>query len=390
MFSCKVKISTIILTICMIGFLKPPFTSSIPILDTSFNSFRVIGFIVIVVHCLSKKVTISMFTKGMICYELIYVLITIYRNGNLSQSVIVAATVIGELILFEIAIKKGQKNFADFLNLICRILSVYVILNLISIWLLPQGFDLTENKSPIYFLGIHNRFIFWMLPLISFSCLSAYLKRGKLSYKQYIIHFICLFTLLGRNAVGGALGLLLFYIFWILIQKRKAVWADYRLYLIVYITFWLALTFSDSLVSLTNITLLNNKEGSLAARLNLWTKGINYLATDLNHLLLGYGLEIDNVIKVKFWYSHLHNNLLNVAYQTGIIGVVTYCIPFVSLIRPFLEFKYDNSARIVSFTLLIFFMILLVDTYDIYGHFYVFGVIGSNFKFISSQNGNKS
>ncbi|SFH62457.1 O-antigen ligase [Lachnospiraceae bacterium NLAE-zl-G231] len=379
----KISLDTLILAICILGFLKPPFTIVYPKLDLFFNSFRIVSLALVIIYFFSKKIRVSYFSKLLIVFELFLIVCTYYRNGNTVQALISALTIIGEVILFEIAIKSGKKKFINFIDFLTTVLSIYVVLNILSIIFLPEGFTVTENNTPLYFLGIHNRFAFWMIPLISLSCLSSYLKKGKLKIRQYVIHMLCLLTLINRNATGAVISVLFFYVFIIFIQKNKAKWADYRIYLLIYLIIWLGFTFFGFLDAFSWLTVnFLKKSGSLEARLSLWEKGKMYLTKDISHLLFGYGLESDSILKQKFWYSHLHNNLLNIIYQTGIIGGVLYCLPFSVLIIPFKKYKYNNVCRILSFSIFIFLIMLLVDTYDLYGHFYILGVIGGNIDYL--------
>lgn len=176
----KISLDTLILAICILGFLKPPFTIVYPKLDLFFNSFRIVSLALVIIYFFSKKIRVSYFSKLLIVFELFLIVCTYYRNGNTVQALISALTIIGEVILFEIAIKSGKKKFINFIDFLTTVLSIYVVLNILSIIFLPEGFTVTENNTPLYFLGIHNRFAFWMIPLISLSCLSSYLKKGKL------------------------------------------------------------------------------------------------------------------------------------------------------------------------------------------------------------------
>lgn len=375
--------SSVILAVCLIGYLKPPFASWHPMLSLLFNGLRMVSLALTVAYAVVSCVKLSKFTWVMIAYQLVYILTTIFRQGNVAQAIIGAATIVGEIVLFETAVKR---NLVNFLRTICAILTVYVVLNLLTVMFIPQGLYLTENNSPVFFLGMHNRFVFWMLPLICLSSVYAYLTVGKLTWKQYAIHAICLATLILEWAVGAMIGLLIMVAYFLVVDRMSVSVADYRLYLVIYLLLWVTMTFMDTLDAWDWLTYgIFGKSDTLDARLRLWTKGKKYLFSDLSHFLFGCGLESDAVIKEKFWYVHLHNNLLNVMYQTGLVGAAVYTSAFLTIIKPLVRFKDHPVGKLLAFTLFAFFIMLLMDTYDLYGHFYVLGVLAANIPIILKQ-----
>lgn len=378
-----VTCSAVILTVCLIGYLKPPFASWHPTLSLLFNGLRMVSLALTAAYAIVSCVKLSKFTWAVIAYQVIYILITVFRQGNIAQAIIGAATITGEIVLFETAIKR---NLLSFLRTICTILTVYVVLNFFTVVFIPRGLYLTENNSPVFFLGMHNRFVFWMLPLICLSSMYAYLTVGRLTWKQYAIHAVCLATLITEWAVGAMIGLLIMMAYFLIVDKVSIAVADYRLYLIIYLLLWVTMTFMDTLDAWDWLTYgIFGKSDTLDARLRLWAKGKKYLFSDLSHFLFGCGLESDAVIQKKFWYVHLHNNLLNVMYQTGLIGAIVYSSAFCTIIRPLVRFKSHPVGKLLAFALFAFFIMLLMDTYDLYGHFYVLGVLAANIPAIIRQ-----
>ena len=372
----KEKLTTALFLFCMVGYLKPSFISEISIWNNFFNIVRVISLIIVLIYTFKYKFHLSIPAKMIIVYFIYYMLITAYRRGDTTQAAIGAITIIGEVCLFELIIKK---DFIWFLKVLCTVLSVYVIINLMTIFIVPQGFGVTDNKTPVYFLGIHNRFVFWMLPLICYMCLYDYLTKERLTWKVYAIYSICMFTLIYKGAVGAMLGLGSFIFFFTFLNKKERKFVNYNIYLIVYYSLWIAVTFGGLLVFLQNIIyVIFDKSGSVLARLSLWNRAIKYLSVDSNHLLLGYGLEVSKVIQKKFRYVHVHNNLLNVAYQTGVVGVVLYTLPFLSVRKKLMKYNSYPVARVIAFAIFAFLFMLLADTYDLYGHFYTLLVLAGN------------
>ncbi len=376
----RVKFSVIILMIATIGYLKPPCLIAFPNLNKIFNIVRIISLAIVGYMIISKNIAISRTTKILCFFEIYFVFITIIRLGNVSQALISAVTVIGEILLFELGIKWKLKTF---LKILCNILQFYVVINFISIFVAPNGILQTEMKTPMYFLGMHNRFVFWMLPLISFMGVRSYLLKNKITWNVYFIYILCLLSLLLKGAAGALIGLIMFAPFFLIIERKYLSCADYKLYIIVYLLLWITLTFFDTLDMWSWLTYgVFRKSGSLTARLSLWTRGKQYLTEDIKYLLFGYGLELDNTIRDKFWYVHLHNNLLNVIYQCGILGMLLYLLAFISVIKKVSQYKHNKICQILTFSLFSFLIMLLMDTYDLYGHFYTLLVLAMNLDYI--------
>lgn len=378
----RLKKSTLALTIALIGYLKPPFSVAFPIIDNTFDILRVVSSILVFWYFFSKKVRASIVSKCFFIYEIMFIAITIGRNGNVTQAVISGVTIVGELLLFELGIKW---NLTGFLKVLCNILVIYVILNFVTIIAVPNGFTQTEMGTPLFFLGIHNRFVFWMLPLFCYMFIYDYIVFDRIHLVTYLIIVLCLLTLIMKNAAGGTIGLIIALVLALVSQNKDVKINDYRIYLIVYLLLWVGLTFLDRLGNWEWLTYgIFHKSDSLVARLSLWQRGKAYLGEDLSHLMWGYGLETDEVLKAKFWYSHLHNNLLNVLYQTGIMGAIMYSSSFVCIAKDLVRNKKNQIANVIAITIFSFLIMLLMDTYDLYGHLYTILILAANISLISN------
>ena len=333
----KIRISSILMMIALIGFMKPSATLAYPIIDMVFNVWRVISVGIILGLILYEKVHISKASHYIALFQVYLMGITILNRGDTIQAIINGLTIIGEVFLFEYAVKK---NFKYFLEVICRVLVLYICVNQITLYLFPEGLLTTDRGAPIYFLGIHNRFIFWILPALCYLCIKSYIEFNKISLLIYIIHFVCIVTFWERNAAGATIGCLMFSAFFILISKRKIRIADYRMYILLYFILWFTLSFFDSLDFWSWLTYgIFEKKGSLVVRINMWETAKRFWLEDSIHFLFGYGREFDLKILTKFPYIHVHNNLLNVAYQGGIVGGMLYFSPFF-IIRKSLKICY--------------------------------------------------
>lgn len=379
----NIKWLNIMLVVLIIGFLKPPAFVAFPIVDKIFNLLRVFSAIV-VFFCVSiLNVGVSRITKSIIVYQIFFVIDTFFQKGNTVQAIILAITIAGEVCAFELGIRI---NYYFFINSICIIMSSYIIINVLSILLFPNGIIATEMGTPIYFLGIHNRFVFWMLPCICYLTIRDLSIDGKICVHSYIIFLLCIFPLILKNAAGATIGLLIAGVLIKFTKCQRSKFNDYRLYLILYFAFWLGLTFFDILGKFEWLTSgIFHKSGSLIERLNLWRKAKGFLSTAWYKLLFGFGLESSSIIKKKFWYNHLHNNLMNVIYQTGIIGAVIYSMPFLRVIDISKKNKSNEIINVVSIFVFSFLIMLLMDTYDTYGHFYTILVFAGNIEHIKNK-----
>ena len=380
----KIRRSTIILAIALIGYLKPPFTVAYPLLDNVFDIARILSSAIVFWYIFSKRIKLSPVAKSILVYEALFVIITIARNGNTTQAIISGVTIVGEVFLFELGIKW---NIRGFLKTLCNILIFYIFANFATVILVPNGFIQTEMGTPMYFLGIHNRFVFWMLPFFCYKCIQDYLDSDKIHINTYFIISLCLLTLLIKNAAGGVIGLTVALALTLLFQNRDMKVNDYRIFLATYFVLWLGLTFFDTIGNWEWLTYgIFHKSNSLLARLSLWQRGKTYLSEDLSHLLFGFGLESDAIIKGKFWYTHLHNNLLNVLYQSGIIGGLIYILPFIFVAKNLTKYKNSKICNVISLTLFSFLIMLLMDTYDLYGHLYTILILAANIDCFISPN----
>ena len=376
------SLKNLLLFLFFIGFLKPAAFLAVPFLDTFFNIWRVFSALFILLIILFEGFSISKITRLLIAFEFFLLGVTLFRGGDLFQCLINVITVSGEVLLFDYVLKNDFHYFISKSSYICCFL---ILVNFLFMFLVPQGFSINQRGSIYYFLGIHNRFIYWFLPCLTIIVMDSVLKYKRIRWWVYLVFIVSLISLLITNSVGGFVGCLVFGFLCFVYSMKKHINNLYLLFFFIICLVWIVLVFTSFSDALSTLISSLGKTESFSARITLWQQARDSIWLDFSYFFFGYGVESNEVLMLKFTYVHVHNNFLNVFYQTGLIGFVMYLMSFILIIKPMKKTKDLSFARIISATLIAFLIILLFDTYDLYGHLFAILVIAYNLPYISKK-----
>ena len=214
----KEFLNNIWLLLIIIPFFKPDIIVSFTKLNYIFTIWQFASFIYIFVLYL-KKGKISKFVLLFLLYYLILLVATILNSGNINKWITNFTLYLGSILIIEKYIKEDRIKILRILVIIFYALTIG---NTISFIVFPNGLAQTEFLgTPIYMLGIDNRFAFTYIPGLCVIGAYELLKNKKIG-KITILYFIITFgTLLYFWSAGALLVEALFIIYFIFIYKMK-------------------------------------------------------------------------------------------------------------------------------------------------------------------------
>ena len=359
-------------------FLEPLLFKEYFRIDLIFSVYKVFSFFIILFLYIEmnnfSKLDIAIFFN-----EIILLVITLYNNGDIIKMAGPMISRLSFVMLTEVAIRKIN---IDFIEITYKICCIYMYINFITVIFFPDGVIKPDNWTPVYFLGIDNRFIFTLFPLIVFSLIVSLVKYNKITFYVYFIIFLVLIMFLYLWSIGAALGiiLLIFYLIFIYPTKlNKKI--NYNILIVTIIILNLLTVYFQiqNYFSYFIVEILK-KDITLSGRTILWNQIMEIIK---NNFIFGIGIisnmELHKIFNVPL--THPHNLFLNIIYQGGVVSLIIYLYILKLIGIKLNECRYLNIKLygILSISIFIILFLSIVDTID-EGIIYMIYVIGYNIK----------
>ena len=383
----KINKRLLINVILLIILVKPFLVQSIDITDEIYDILKIFAVIYVIINYvvvnIKKHKKCSMFTILMIIYNLTMVISTILNSGNVIGCIGTTINTTALVMLTEIMLREDvDLMFRSYI----RLLDIYLIINTISL-ILPVGVLSLDQPTPIFFLGIDNRFIFYYLPIIYFRFCYSYYKFNRLQKMDIFIYLLCLFTLIYRWCVGAMLGLLIYIPFLLFIVNSKFLEKICNLF-----TYFITALVSNYLIVVVGIQtyfqdFIENtlkKDITFSARTLVWQFTMEWIK---QKPIIGNGYEYSEVImKKNRGANHPHNYMLTILYRGGIILFSIFVCMIVLAAIKMRKFMDKKITKMIAFTIFASLMMSLMDSFD-FALFFVMIQLGYHIEDILVKKG---
>jgi len=328
------------------------------LLDNIFDIWRLLSaiFIFILYIFLWRK-----FTKivlWVIAFQFCIFFSTMLNSGEYFAYIQTAVPIIGFVMLTEIYIKSAYTM--TFFKTCYYVLSCLVIINLITILLYPDGMyvdfrDWEEN----WFLGYRNSHVYIFLPTIAFAYLMN-LKNGRLNLQsKIIIGTIIASTLLIKSST--TLVAIVVIVFLLTFFKKKKLPRMMNIY--TYLGGSIFASVGFMFFSLQNyittfIVDILHRDVSFTSRIYIWQSAVYYIKQSF---VFGYGYDSSVARDHLNNFTQAHNQYLDIFYMTGLMGFIVYILLLVIAMKQLFKYKDVIAAKILSFTLLGYFILYIVE-----------------------------
>jgi O-antigen ligase len=367
----------IFLIVLLIPFFKPDIVVHWPLVNQLFNGYLMISSLYISFMYIKhmKENGFSKFMGLTLLFNFIALLSTFLNEGLLVRAFQQFISNVCIVMAIEMGCYQNKKNLIDVLAFIFFSLT---LINISSIFIYPEGLAKTAIlKTPIYFLGIDNRFSFVYLPGICIMGLHDFIYYGKLKFLSYCYFLICFISLFVQWSVGALVAVSIYFFYYFFIYRKK-VWAIFSPICLFCgnIGAYFSLTYLriQNYFSFLIVDILH-KDLTLSSRTGIWDR-VNLSINE--HLLLGCGLETEEIKLSKMSAYHSHNQFLNITYQYGFIGLFSYLLQVFYCFYALHQYKQEEIAKLLSSSLFIIFIMLLVDTFDITNNLMILMALAAN------------
>ena len=360
----------------IIPFFKPDIVASFPQLNYILSAWQVASFIYICIFYF-KKGKISKFVLLFLLYYLIVLIATILNNGNINKWIMNFTLYLGTIMIIERYIKEDNIKILRILVIIFYGLTIG---NTLSFILFPNGLAQTEFlQTPIYMLGIDNRFAFTYIPGLCITGVYDLIKNKKIS-KITILYFVITFSTLIYFWSAAALFVEALFILYFIFIYRMKVNISPKIYFAIAIVGFIALVFLriQNIFSFLIVDILH-KDLTLSNRTLIWDIAIKIIK---QNKILGIGIQGSNEMHNLITAYHSHSDFLNILLQSGILGLGAYWIILYKCFGCLSKYKNNPIAQLIAFSIGILLIMLLVDTFDITANLFIIICLAYNIKYL--------
>lgn len=357
------------------------------IIDYCYSIAKLISFFIILFATFLHKVKINKIICLIFLYEFILGLSTIYNQGDFISYCGPAVNVLGLSLITNYYFPKIKLNYIKCLYII---LFVLVLINAVFIIIKPTGFiPLRFSTDAIKgFLGIENRYVFFLLPLIFYASLYSIIKHKKLNNIFYISAFISLFSIIKTWSVGAMLGMILLILFLIIFiaKDKKSIIRnlDFKYYflVIVFLNISIVLFHIQDLFASFIVKYLH-KDITLTARTLVWPVAIKLIQ---KNFAFGIGIQYSNYLKNNLLgVQHPHNLFLSILLTSGFVGFIVYIMIFLTIDKNTKNLHNKRVKFIFNISIFILLFMSLADTIDT-GLFFTMYIVAAMYQRVMEKD----
>lgn len=321
-------------------------------------------------------------------FEVLYLISSVINKNytTLINSLKTTMAIISLSALTDMELKINAKKMITALCVVMSIISIVCIITMLKYY--PNGMYCDNlNDCNYYFLGQDNGSFFDIFPSVIFVIILSLIKHNKISKFSFVYTLFIFYGFYYVNSVSSYIIMLLLIIY--MLTYKSKIWEKIltpkNITLITTILFVVVVV-----IGIANIPILSKfvterlgKSVTLTGRTGLWSKGIEYIKKSP---LYGYGFEDGILLKQKFGISHLHNFILQILYNGGIISLITFLYMNYICLQKIRKYEKTYIGRTLIISLLFIYILSMFDYYNYKIFIYVIYIFIFNVEYIINSS----
>lgn len=378
MKSYKKSIMIFFLILLLFPFVKPVGIAIYPTLNKCFQIFKAISIcmgLLCIVYLSNLKISCDkniIGFLGLVLFEIIYIINTVYYGGNCFDIVNNSVTNIILLILIYVFSKSIYKK--EFLIAVDILFTFEIILQIISVVASACNspiFETVIGVGDTYFFGRDNYSAFTLLPMLGIVLYADSILKNKFfsRIKGNILCVLVFATYLYAKSATAACVFLLLMIFRILdnsIKRFLKIFSIKRVIILI-VLFLVGVMKYDlqnySFYFLSTLFGKGDKAITLNSRTIIWECAWKLIK---EKPILGWGaLSYEQITNYALYGTeHAHNIVLDILLRSGGIGLGSY---YLFLVWPCKKIKslLNSRAVILLFVLVCYLLLSIMDYYPL-------------------------
>lgn len=291
-------------------------------------------------------------------------------------------------LLFSRSVFQGMKT--EFLWAIVIVMGAYSFLNLADVAGFLFGYPLVGDGVSFGFTGNRNGFSRYYLAAVCASCLLDYYQGRRLTLRTVLLFALSFMLAFVLPSATSSVALIFFAGAFVLVQCKKS-----RLllnaatmgagYLISFI--FIVICRMQSLLA-PLITDVLHKNVTFTGRTEIWDTVIGRMANDSLHLLIGFYGNSEQLSPYFPAITTAHNAILDVAYYSGILGLICVTLIFVLTLKVLYTRRMEYPCAILAIFLGASLIVGLMEHLT-FVQLWLFLGIGYSYSGLSSMRGDR-
>ena len=352
----------------IVPFFEIPYLSVIfPFSNFVYNCHLIVSSIIAAVLIIFKRHRWSKLINFIALFLFFVLGSTLINGGDVVHLLQICFRTIFLSLIIDYGLSKHSRNF---LLASQSFFVTLIVLNLLSFFLAPSGLytnstGITEN----WLLGYRNHFLVFILPTLLFSFVSSYQKYGELKIKDWVIYLLSLITIILTKSSTAIVFMAIIGLY--LLLRRSMVFvkiSNIKNLLIIYVLayFWLVIFRIHNSIDDIKYIIVNllHRSVTLTSRTYIWDQTFSLIS---KKPLLGYGLkeiDVDYGRYQVYRAYHAHNEILEIIYQAGIVGLLVFIPILVVSYRNLWRYRHLEIARTISMILFALLVVFLTESYS--------------------------
>lgn len=314
-----------------------------------------------------KRPELDSFSLAYFCFLSVRFLSNMVNGVDVFKSAWTAVLAVSFFVILKWAAEVSWESFVD--TLLFFMLAALLI-NLLFMSRGPEGVFENAQHERIHFLGNRNLIIEYGLSGVIAGYFKITERKGdKVSILTWIILWliqIITFSLSKSLTSIVGLTLLLGYLLFWNGRRISRSWSIYTFGTFSIAFYFLLVQKQASSELLDKVLVFLEKNQSFAERMTTWRA---YLKEIPNEIFFGHGVLEQSALSRLFVGTtaatnrHAHNIFLNIAFQSGIVGLFTFLLLFAIIISKLKHAKDQWTARFVEVLLGVLLVMSQVEAY---------------------------
>ncbi len=332
------------------------------VFDNVMAGIQIFAFVLLFYNCVMTYKP-SIYLKLLIAFFTVQLIPTVLWSKDMYGYIITVIQGLGATMLIEEGIRRSPAVLLDALR---KVLMVLIVLNLVFMLLLPEGFSGADTQA-LYLLGIRIAFTPFMITAISCSMLyDLFVYKRMLSFFTIILLAIALLSLVIKNVSTGLSAVILFLLIVILAytskQKLFTFWKAVIFYAAIFVGIvFFSIQYDIPFFSYFLVDVLD-KDLSFDYRTTIWSAAISTIP---QHLFIGHGITLGGALTVDFTYQTRiitsHNQVLETLYEGGLLAFGLFLAMIFCIGKKIRINKAFINQNIIMAAVLSFFVIFLTE-----------------------------
>ncbi len=330
----------------------------IPFYTFGHNILNLLICLAIIFLCVLNIKSYKLITKWICIYSVAVIAITFVQGGNFSYTLIMYSKIMAISLAIDWILK--NKDFVS-IKAISFSLNVLIVINLLGI-LMGWGI-FAGNYGNNFLLGFDNGNVLVILPAMILNYVICYIeKNDKLCLRKIFTWILTIISVISINSATTTVGLIVFILLLVVekfdvlkVINRKALMLG-----IVVLFVSINILNMQSIFSQMIVDMLG-KDLTFTGRVRLWEIALQGF---FGAPILGHGIDPEVQRAVFLGVSSAHNQILDILYQTGIVGLIL----FLAIMVQYIKGERENSylGKYIDFMIFAFSLMMMFESYNSY------------------------